>query len=159
MGEKVCFFTGHRDIRSEDAQNIIGDLDAAIDSAIRDGVAVFRSGGAVGFDTLAALCVLKRKQSNQKIKLSLYLPCRDQTRFWGEYDKGVHEYLIANADEVIYTAEEYSQGCMLYRNRRMVDGASVGIAYCNSATGGTAYTVEHAKKLDIRVVNIAQKKS
>lgn len=154
MKKVVCCFTGHRTIAQEDAKNMISALDAQINRLVESGVTDFRSGGAVGFDTLAALCVLKCKKKNPSVRLVLVLPCRDQTRFWGEYEKGVHEYLIANADEVVYTSDEYWDGCMLHRNRLMVDGAGYCIAYCNKSKSGTSYTVAYAREQGIEIINV-----
>ncbi len=154
MKKTVCCFTGHRMIKQEDAQNMIDALEAQINGLVERGVTVFRSGGAVGFDTLAALCVIKYKQKNPSVKLVLFLPCRSQTKFWGEYEKSVHEYVIENADEVVYTSEEYWEGCMLHRNRLMVDGAGYCIAYCNAQKSGTAYTVAYAKNQGVEIIDV-----
>lgn len=154
MKNNVCCFTGHRAIRDEDANSIIGAIDAQIDRLVGMGVRTFRSGGAMGFDTLAALCVIKHRQKNPDVRLALFLPCRDQARLWEEYEKSVHEYIIANADEVIYTSDEYWDGCMLHRNRLMVEGTSYCIAYCNRARSGTAYTVSYAEKRGIEIIHL-----
>lgn len=154
MKNNVCCFTGHRTIKEEDAKIIIGALDTQINRLVERGVSIFRSGGAMGFDTLAALCVIKCRQKNPNVRLVLFLPCRDQARFWGEYEKGVHEYIIANADEVVYTSDEYWDGCMLHRNRLMVEGAGCCIAYCNRKRSGTAYTVAYAEKRGLKIINV-----
>ena len=154
MKKTVCCFTGHRTIREEDAKNIIGALDTHINRLVENGVSVFRSGGAMGFDTLAALCVIKCRQKNPHVRLVLFLPCRDQAKFWGEYEKGVHDYIIANADEVVYTSDEYWDGCMLHRNRLMVEGSSYCIAYCQRSRSGTAYTVAYAEKYGVEIINV-----
>ncbi|MBE6535996.1 MAG: DUF1273 domain-containing protein [Ruminococcaceae bacterium] len=154
MKNTVCCFTGHRTIREEDAARIIGALDSEINRLVGKGVRVFRSGGAMGFDTLAALCVIKCRQKNPDVRLTLFLPCRDQARFWGEYEKGVHEYIIANADEVVYTSDEYWDGCMLHRNRLMVEGSGYCVAYCYKSRSGTAHTVAYARERGIEIINV-----
>ena len=45
--------------------------------------------------------------------------------------------------------------CMLKRNRHLVDGSSVCIAYLAQEKGGTAYTVNYAKEHGLTVLNIA----
>lgn len=44
---------------------------------------------------------------------------------------------------------------MFRRNRYLVDNSSICIAYLTKNKGGTAYTVDYAKKLGVTVINIA----
>ena len=60
----------------------------------------------------------------------------------------------AAADKVIYVSETYYNGCMLVRNRRLVDNSSVCVAYLTHAGGGTAYTVRYAEKSGVPVISI-----
>lgn len=41
------------------------------------------------------------------------------------------------------------------KNRHLVDNSSVCVAYLTRSGGGTAYTVEYAKKHGLKVINIA----
>ena len=45
----------------------------------------------------------------------------------------------------------------LDRDRKMVDGASVCVAWCTRRSGGTAYTVRYALKQGVRVINLADR--
>ena len=44
------------------------------------------------------------------------------------------------------------------RNRHLVDGSSVCIAYLTQEKGGTAYTVNYAKQKEVQVINLAERK-
>ena len=151
----VCCFTGHRSIDAEVASRLSEVLDGAIEKLIAAGVTTFRSGGAVGFDTFAALKIIEKKRENPAIRLELYLPCRDQSARWDDYCKEAYEYLLKSADGITYTSEKYSRGCMLDRDRKMVEGSDFCIGYCTKSRGGTAYTLEYAKKSGVRTLNIA----
>ena len=118
------------------------------------GEVIFRAGGAVGFDTLAALCVLSAKENYPNIKLHLLLPCKNQTRGWSDGDIEKYNYILSQADSVRYVSEERAAGCMLKRDRALVDGADLCIAYCRRSTGGTAYTMSYAKERGVEVKNI-----
>lgn len=61
------------------------------------------------------------------------------------------------ADKVVYTSKEYTRGCMHKRNRHLVDNSSICIAYLTEQSGGTAYTVDYARKNGLIVINIAEK--
>ena len=150
----VCCFTGHRNISISHADCIVEVLDSTIEKLIASGVTVFRTGGALGFDTLAALKVLEKRSRYPQISLHLCLPCKNQTERWGEYDKMVYDYIMGKADSVSYVAHRYYSGCMLARNRQLVKGSDFCVSYCGKDTGGTAYTVGYAKEQNIKIINV-----
>ena len=76
----TCCFTGHRKLPTGQYQMIADRLEQTIIRLIEKGVLYFGAGGALGFDTLAALTVLRLRKQYPQIKLILVLPCRDQTR-------------------------------------------------------------------------------
>lgn len=154
---QICCFTGHRKIADEVLVCLPKALDRLLDELIADGVTVFRAGGAMGFDTIAALKVLEKKKEHPYLRLELYLPCREQTRGWSDWNKMAYGYVMDRADSAVFVSEDYVRGCMHKRNRTMVDGADICVAYCVSVTGGTAYTVNYAKKKGGRVINLADK--
>ena len=152
MSEKICAFTGHREIPAKDMTRILAQLDGMISKLIDEGYTEFRCGGAQGFDTMAALNVLEAKKRAPHIKLALYLPCKNQTRGWKLTDKKAYEVVLANADSVKYCSENYYSGCMHARNRAMIDGSDTCVAYCTSSHGGTAYTLVHARRNQVRTI-------
>ena len=89
------------------------------------------------------------------MKLILVLPCLTQTRGWRPEDVAEYERIKDQADEAIYTALQYTRGCMHKRNRYMVDHSGVCVCYLTKDSGGTAYTVNYAKKMGLNVFNIA----
>ena len=143
MREKTACFTGHRKIPPESISELSQRLKNTLLRLIEEGYMYFGAGGALGFDTLAAQCVLSLKNQYTHIKLILVLPCITQTKGWSEND-------IA-----IYTSREYSRGCMFKRNRHLVDCSSVCVAYLTQEKGGTAYTVNYAKEHGLTFYNIA----
>ena len=68
----------------------------------------------------------------------------------------IYEDIKSKADKVVYTSQEYTRGCMHKRNRHLVDNSSACIAYLTESKGGTAYTVDYAKKNGLTVFNIAE---
>ena len=153
---KSCSFTGHRRIENRHLDGLRHLLDRAVAYAYSEGCRDFYVGGAVGFDTLAALKVLERRASCPEITLELCLPCRNQTDGWGERSREYYDYILSQADRVEYLFDDYVKGCMLARNRRLVDGSQFCIGYCNSDRGGSAYTLDYAKKRGLRVINLAR---
>lgn len=156
LREKTCFFTGHRDIPQDKIPEIQEKLEEAVKELIEKGVIYYAVGGALGFDTVAALTILKLKSEYPQVKLVMILPCKNYDFSWQGKDLKGFEVLKQRCDKVIFTAERFYNGCMYKRNRHMADGSGYCICYQRAATGGTAYTVNYAKSLGIHINNIAE---
>lgn len=154
MQERTVCFTGHRNIAREHMMALPALLKAEIARQAEAGAVHFRAGGAVGFDTLAALCVLEQKKYYPHIKLDLILPCRDQDAEWNESNRRAYRFVLESADSVSYVRERYSEGCMLERDRRLVQGSDVCVAFLTKNKGGTAYTAAYALKNGLEFVNL-----
>ncbi len=133
------------------------DVRAVIEKLYAAGFREFRCGGALGFDTLAALEVLAYRREKEDISLVLMLPCRDQDKAWTPSQKQLYRDILERADEVRVLAEHYYRGCMFVRNRALVDGSECCIAYLTSDRGGTKMTVNYAEKQGINVINLGGK--
>ncbi len=153
--QTVCF-TGHRNIPAgNDLKHMIGTVDAMIAAAYSHGYRIFIAGGAVGFDTLAACRVIVSQKRLPDIKLHLALPCRNQTERWTKVEAlALYKQIMGCAEKVDYITDFYTDTCMLERNRLMVDRSALCIAYCTKQKGGSAYTVNYAKKEGLGVINI-----
>ena len=150
--ETVCF-TGHRSIPEERAILIPRALDTIISGLIAMGAKSFRLGGAVGFDTIAALSVIEAREKNPQITLDLILPCRDQADGWNENNTRAYNYILSQADSISYVCDKYRKGCMHERNRRLVDGSDMLIAYLEKRDGGSAFTYNYAEEKGIEIIN------
>ncbi len=157
MKEYSCCFTGHRIIAFDDREKIEKDMRQVMEALIEGGVTRFICGGALGFDTLAALSVLKLKETFPHITLSLALPCRDQAARWTEKQRKLYEDILMKADHTDYMFDHYVQGCMQMRNRFMVDNADICIAYYTGRPGGTRQTVNYAKEKSVRLIFVPTK--
>ncbi|MCL2509156.1 MAG: DUF1273 domain-containing protein [Oscillospiraceae bacterium] len=155
MKSQTCCFTGHRSIPASEIESVKRKLETNIILLLEQGVTDFICGGAVGFDTLAALSVLKMKENNPGIRLILFLPCKDQTKFWKESDKKIYGAIREKADRTVYLSETYAHGCMQKRNKAMVENSRVCLCYCKRPNSGTGFTVRYAEKVGLRIVNIS----
>ncbi len=153
--ENVCF-TGHRELQCCRTDEIKLMLKQTVRILISHGAHRFSAGGALGFDTVAALCVLECKKEFPHISLELILPCKNQTKNWSESDKALYNKILSLADHVEYIHESYTSTCMHDRNRRLVDKSDICVAYLEHSGGGTAYTVAYALKHDKEVINVAE---
>ena len=156
MSHIVCF-TGHRTIPDESYLALKDALCAEIEAQIRAGATVFRTGGALGFDTLAALCVLSLRRQYPHIRLELILPCPSQPNGWSSSDKGLYEQILEQADSHRYVSSTYFAGVLQMRNRALVEGADVCIAYLHSSHGGgTAFTSALAVQRGLDFINLGE---
>lgn len=151
---KTCCFTGHRNIPCDAREEILSDLKVKIEELINQGVAVFINGGALGFDTLAALTVLGLKNKYPKIKLKIYAPHNHQASRWSDDNKKIYDYILSRADEVKILSPFHTPECMHERNRKMVNDSDCVIAYVKKSSGGAYYTAAYALGEDKKVYYI-----
>ena len=150
---KTCCFTGHREILEADEAALVIWLEEVISQLyLCYGVRYFGSGGAMGFDILAAEVVLRLAEKYPEIKLILVLPCLEHDKFWNRVWKYRLKEIKRKTAKIVYTSDYYHKDCMYVRNRHLVDYSSWCIAYCRKNEGGTAYTVLYAEEKQCRVL-------
>ncbi|MBQ2734421.1 MAG: DUF1273 family protein [Clostridia bacterium] len=154
MGKTVCF-TGHRMIPKEQYAQLKARLDNAIEEAVKNGAVCFRTGGARGFDTLAALCVLSARVRHKELRLELILPCPSQPEGWPPSEIEIYGQILSMADSVRYVSQFFHSGVMHARNRALVEGADLCIAYLSTSHSGTAYTASYAMQKGVDFINLA----
>lgn len=151
----TCCFTGHRDIPVELEQYLFKRVLDGVEYLYSREVRTYLTGGALGFDTLAARAVLKYRESHKNVRLFVVVPCKNQTRGWSQDRIDTYNTINRFADKVICLSERYYSGCMHQRNRYLVDNSSTCICYLTQAKGGTAYTVAYAKDKGLSIYNLA----
>ena len=150
-----CCFTGHRVIPTAHIQPLYEKLLESVEVARRNGFRDFYTGGAVGFDRLAASAVLKAKEKYGDISLHLLLPCLGQEEKWSREEQEAFHLECERADEVQYLALSYYDGCMRARNQALVDVADMCFAYVTNPRSGAGQTMRMAKEKGITVLNLA----
>ena len=158
MKEKTACFTGHRNIQNEELERLTQALEETVNGLIGQGVTRFLSGGATGFDTMAALAVLSAKENTQAVKLCMAIPCANQDERWKTAEKETYKRLLESADEVIYVSDKpYFKGCMEQRNLYLIENSAVCVAYMKHGRSGTSQTVRFAREHGLDIINLAEK--
>lgn len=152
---KICCFTGHRQIPPENKYKLRVSVEETINMLLDEGVSIYISGGALGFDLMAARAVLRAKEKHPQVQLIMAIPCRDQHVRWCLDDRREYEEILKNADEIYCLNDKYCTGCMHQRNRFMVEQSEICVAFYNGGSGGTAHTLGLANDLGLRVINLA----
>ena len=150
----VCGFTGHRPEKlpwgeNEDdprckALKIL--LAREVEQAADCGAEVFCCGMARGCDLYFAEAVLALRKCRSGLRLEAWLPCPGQADRWPEAERLRWERILDVCDSVRVVEPYYSDGCMLRRDRAMVDGADELITVWDGTHGGTGWTVRYAKR-------------
>ena len=164
MKRACCAFTGYRpqklpygnDESHPDCVNLKLRLMEEINRHIDMGIKIFITGMALGVDQWAAEIVLKLKEMYPygDIKLWCAIPYDKQASTWTERQKKRYYAILSKADRIDHVSHLYYDGCLLARNRFMVDHATHLIAVYDGLNGGTQYTVNYAKRKGLKVIII-----
>lgn len=150
--EITCCFTGHRSLGASFKKE---ELKSAIEGLIDRGVKIFIAGGALGFDTEAALEVLRQRKKGKDVALHIYAPCSNQSERFSFMEKWMYKKILKHADYVDMPDRTYFNGCMKIRNYKMVDNSSYVIAYYSGEfKSGTGQTVRYAQKCGLEIINL-----
>ncbi len=161
---RACCFTGHRPEKCNFAYDsasapyvlLADELEQSLKRALKEGFSVFYSGGARGFDLLAAEKLLTLKREHP-LKLIIAVPFRGQENGYSAEWKARYKRVLSAADEIIYLSSEYYRGCYETRNRYMVDQSERVIAHYDGSAGGTRNTINYAKKQGKEVINLGER--
>lgn len=167
MQEKIsCAFTGHRpqsfpwkyDETAQECLLLKATLTKEIEKLVDRGVTDFYSGLAEGVDTWSAEIALGLREKNPALSVHGVLPCRSQAIKWTPAAQEHHQWLQEQADTITCLSENYYDGCMLERNKYLVNHSSILLAVYNGGwRGGTAMTVRYAQKQKREIIVINPK--
>ena len=150
-----CCFTGHRpdklpwgtqegDPRCLEAKK---RLKLAVEEAYAQGCRHFLCGMARGADFYFAEAVLALREDHPEVTLEGARPCESQADGWPLADRLRYQHILDCCNYETLVQHNYDRGCMMRRNRYLVDHASRIIAlYDGEPKGGTAQTLAYAMK-------------
>lgn len=162
--EHTCCFTGHRpeklpwgcdedDLRCLSLKERIA---AALEEAYAAGMRHFICGMALGADFYFCEAVLALRERYGDLTVEAAIPCEEQAAHWREADRQRYFSLVERCDFETMVQHHYDRGCMLRRNRYMVDRSAMLIAAYDGLMGGTMYTIQYAMKkgLEVNIIDI-----
>lgn len=158
----TCCFTGHRpeklpwgdDESSQDCIALKGRLARTLDELYRRGFRHFISGMAQGCDLYFAEAVLALRKGNPDVVVEAAIPCPSQARSWREEERARYQCILDRCDLETVVQQNYTQGCMLRRDRYMVDRSALLLAVYNGSSGGTRYTINYALDRGLEVIRL-----
>lgn len=154
MKSSTCCFIGHRKLPADKVEGMLLRLNREVDALIQRGVTVFLSGGAMGFDLIAASLVIAKREMGAKVRLIFALPCKNQDEKWPAEQGKLYRSLLAEADEIRYVSQEYGPECMKRRDQYLIDHSAFCICALLRNVSGTGQTVRIAWKAGLWMVNV-----
>lgn len=150
----TCCFTGHRpsklpwgdDERDPRCMALKQDLMKKAESAYLKGYRHFICGMALGCDLYFCETVLELREKYPDIRVEAAVPCAAQADGWSAENRARYKALLDRCDWETLVQHHYDPGCMLRRNRYMVDHSALIIAVYNGTPGGTQNTLAYAMR-------------
>ena len=159
-----CCFTGYRPEKfpfplsggNADFIKFENGLIRLICTLCDSGCYTFYSGMAMGFDIVAAECVLLARELYGKaaIKLICAIPFIEQSKKFPSEWLERYNNILSSADETILISDTYYKGCYDKRNKFMVDNSDYVVTWFDGHAGGTKNTINYAKKSGRTVINL-----
>ena len=149
-----CAFTGYRpaklpfgyDEECTLALDFRKRLRETIEILILQGYRHFISGGAQGMDIMAAETVLDLQKRYPDVTLEMAVPFEGQAGRWPESYRARWQRCVESADVVTVLSHEYTNSCLVARNRYLVAQADLLLACYDGKEGGTKHTLEYAQR-------------
>ncbi len=164
--EKTCCFTGHRPEKlpwghDETDQRCLAlktKIARAVEGAYIQGYRHFICGMANGADFYFCEAAQALRDDCPGVTVEAAIPCESQPDRWSEADRNRYFQLVGLCDFETMVQHQYDRGCMLRRNRYMVDHSSLVIAAFDGTLGGTMYTLTYAMKkgVETRIIDLEE---
>ena len=159
-----CCFTGYRpqkfpfrldagDPRYIDFEN---RLTGKIGELVNCGCLTFYTGMAMGFDIVAAECVLAvaKALDTYAVRLICAVPFLAQAQNYPSDWRTRYNKLINISDGTVLISNEYYPGCYQDRNRFMVNNSDLVLTWFDGAPGGTKNTLDYARSISRKIINL-----
>lgn len=163
LRETTCCFTGHRPeklpwgTRESDPRcaGLKRWLDRAVLDSYQAGYRHFLCGMARGSDLYFCEAVLSLRRLYPEVMLEAAVPCRTQADGWPREERERYRSLLEQCNLTTLVQENYTSGCMMRRNRYMVERSSRMIAVYDGLPGGTRGTLAYALRRGLTLVQIS----
>ncbi|MBO4692820.1 MAG: DUF1273 family protein [Clostridia bacterium] len=166
MEERIlsCCFTGYRpqkfpfalDHNNPQYREFENRLISEISGLIGAGCLNFYTGMAMGFDIVAAECVLilAKAFKNSAVRLICAIPFTGQSAKYPLEWKERYENILSAADQKVLISDRYYRNCYFERNRFMVDNSDFVLTWFDGSPGGTRNTIRYAESVFRKVINL-----
>lgn len=159
---QTCCFTGHRESKlpwRADRSDprcvaLCRRIFDAVEAVYDDGVRHYICGMASGSDLYFLEAVLCFRKSHPDVTVEAAIPYAGQADHWRTELREHYVNLLSQCDFETLVQQRYSSGCMMRRNRYMVDRSRILIAAYNGEPGGTMNTMLYAMRRGLHVIDL-----
>ena len=160
--EKCCCFTGHRPAKLPWGANEVdprcaalkNEISARLDGIYETGCRHFICGMANGCDLYFFDAARYLRLQHPEVTIEAAIPYAGQADRWRPELRERYAYDLRQCDYQTLVQEAYTPGCMMRRNRYMVDASRILIAAFDGRPGGTARTLEYAARRRLDIIQI-----
>lgn len=164
MKSFICCFSGYRPEKmppnlSEDSaafDALMQRLCRSIRRASHAGYRHFLSGMSRGFDLWAAEAVINLQMHGYPIDVWAAVAYPGMEQYWEPEWQQRYHAVLSYAAKVFPVSGKYSRECYTLRDRFLVDQSSRCICFFDGTPGGTAYTVQYARRSGLMIDNLAE---
>lgn len=157
--ELVCAFSGHRPERlpwgdnenDPRCQALKIQLERTLRTLCAGGCHKFLCGMARGTD-MYYLEALSHLRGEFPLTIEAVVPCPSQSERWEQEEQLRYLRMLGLCDKTTVLEEHYTDGCMLRRNRYMVEKAHILVTVFDGSPGGTAATVRYARARGLKII-------
>jgi uncharacterized phage-like protein YoqJ len=89
-----------------------------------------------------------------EVTLEAAVPCPTQADHWRADLRARYQTILLQCDRRTLVSDAYDRGCMMRRNRYMVDASRMLIAASNGQPGGAENTIRYAKSKGLEIIRI-----
>ena len=163
MKSSICCFSGYRPEKmppdlpegSPAFAELLQRLRQYIPRASRAGYRHFLSGMSRGFDLWAAEAVLELQEQGCAIDLWAAVAYPGMEQYWEPEWQQRYHAVLSHAAKVFPVSGKYARECYTLRDRFLVEQSSRCICFFDGTPGGTAYTVQYARRSGLAIDNLA----
>ena len=160
--EQTCCFTGHREAKlpwggnenDPRCRRLQQQLCDVVEAVYADGIRHYICGMANGCDLYFLEAVLRLRRTHPDVTVEAAIPYEGQADHWREPLRRRYVQLLGQCDYQTLVQSAYTSGCMMRRNRYMVDHARILIAAYTGAAGGTQRTLLYALRRGLEIIEI-----
>lgn len=156
MQSLTCCFIGERSLPAEAAEHITLRLNEEVERLIGQGVRHFLSGGARGFDLIAASLIVTKKEMGAGLRLDFILPCKGRDEPWPEREKKLYRDLLSEADGAVYLSGAYRPGCIKRRNQYLIDHSDSCICALLHDRGSAWQAAQYARRKGVNLIDVTK---
>ena len=156
--EKTCCVTGHRDMDTEQMEEIRDALKKEVEKAVEDGYVSFLSSFTGPAEQVFAETVLDLKKDHPDLRLYAVIPYR--TKLVRLMDQEAAKRLLDACEDIIVLKEEYQPNVYTEQNRYLAEHSDRAIiVYDGREKGATVNMIRqvHRNKKEMREIPVGLK--